>query len=315
MHPFRFGLLIERFPEPAYVLETARRAEAEGFATFLIRDHLIDEPFGPQYAPWTTLAAVAQATTSLRVGSLVIDNDFRHPTVLAKEVTTLDQLSGGRVELGLGAGFLREEYRRAGLPFDANPVRVDRLAEALPVLDGLLRGKPVSYHGQHYQLDGFTSFPPPLQSPRPPMLVGGAGPRMLSLAARCADAVALLPSSLHRGELTDSVEARGLDNIRRQVDTVRQSAAERFSELELCLNATVLATTDRQSAAEQLAAQRGWQVPAETVLAMPSMLIGDVEVMAEHLECVRADTGISYLVIRDSQLEAAAPVVKRLATR
>jgi probable F420-dependent oxidoreductase len=188
MHPFRFGLLIERFPEPAYVLETARRAEGSGYATFLIRDHLIDEPFGPQYAPWTTLAAVAQATTTLRVGTLVIDNDFRHPTVLAKEVTTLDQLSGGRVELGLGAGFLREEYRRAGLPFDANSVRVDRLAEALPVLDGLLRGKPVTFHGEHYQLDGFTNFPPPRQTPRPPMLVGGAGPRMLSLAARCADA-------------------------------------------------------------------------------------------------------------------------------
>jgi probable F420-dependent oxidoreductase len=315
MHPFRFGLLIERFPEPAYVLEVARRAEASGFSTFLIRDHLIDEPFGPQYAPWTTLAGVAQATTTLRVGTLVIDNDFRHPTLLAKEVTTLDQLSGGRVELGLGAGFLREEYRRAGLPFDANSVRVDRLAEALPVLDGLLRGKPVTFHGQHYQLDGFTNFPPPRQTPRPPMLVGGAGPRMLALAARCADAVALLPSSLHRGELTDSVEARSLDNVRRQVASVRQAAGERFAELQLCLMATVLDTDDRYAAAEQLAAQRGWQVPAETVLAMPSMLIGDVEVMAEHLERLRADTGVTYLVVRDSQLDAAISVVRRQANR
>src|ERR1051326_4696798 len=112
MHSFRFGLLIERFASPAYVLETDRRAEALGFTTFLIRDHLIDEPFGPQYGPFTTLAAVALATTTLRVGTLVIANDFRHPAVLAKEVTTLDQLSGGRAELGLGAGFLREEYRR-----------------------------------------------------------------------------------------------------------------------------------------------------------------------------------------------------------
>jgi probable F420-dependent oxidoreductase len=315
MHPFRFGLLIERFPEPAYVLDVARRAEAEGFSTFLIRDHLIDEPFGPQYAPWTTLAAVAQATTALRVGTLVVDNDFRHPTVLAKEVTTLDQLSGGRVELGLGAGFLREEYCRAGLPFDANAVRVDRLAEALPVLDGLLRGKPVTYQGEHYQLDGFTNFPPPLQTPRPPLLVGGAGPRMLSLAARCADAVALLPSSLHRGELIDSAEARSLANVRRQVNIVRQAASDRFETLELSLLATVLQSADRLETAEQLATQRGWQISAEDVLAMPSMLIGDVEAMAEKLQRVRAETGVSYLVVRDSQLDAAIGVVQRLATR
>jgi probable F420-dependent oxidoreductase len=311
MHPFRFGLLIERFPEPAYVLDVARRAEAAGFATFLIRDHLIDEPFGPQYAPWTTLAAVAQATTTLRLGTLVIDNDFRHPTVLAKEVTTLDQLSGGRVELGLGAGFLREEYCRAGLTYDANAVRVDRLAEALPVLDGLLRGTPVTYRGEHYQLNRFSSFP--VQSPRPPMLVGGAGPRMLSLAARCAEKIALLPSSLHRGELTDSPEARSLENIRRQVDTVRQAAGARFSELELCLIATALQSTDRRATAEQLAAQRGWPVSAETILAMPSMLIGDSAAMAEQLEQARAATGVSYVVLRDAHLEAAAEVVRQLA--
>src|SRR5262252_7782791 len=118
MHPFRFGLL--------------------------------DEPFGPQYAPWSTLAVVAQATTALRVGTLVIANDFRHPAVLAKEVSTLDQISDGRVELGLGAGFYREEYQRAGLQFDANSVRVDRLEEALPLLDSLLRGEPVTHTGKHY---------------------------------------------------------------------------------------------------------------------------------------------------------------------
>jgi probable F420-dependent oxidoreductase len=315
MHPFRFGLLIERFPEPAYVLNLARRAEAEGFSVFLIRDHLTDEPFGPQYAPWTTLAAVAQATSTLRVGSMVVDNDFRHPTVLAKDVTTLDQLSGGRVELGLGAGFFKEEYRRAGLAFDANAVRVDRLTEALPVLDGLLRGKSVTHHGQHYQLDGFTNFPPPLQTPRPPILVGGAGPRMLSIAGGCADAVALLPSSLHRGELTDSAEARSLSNVRRQVDLVRQAAGERFSELQLCLFATVLAAADRRAAAEQLAAQRGWPVSADDVLAMPSMLIGDVEAMVAQLEQVRAQTCVSYIVMRDNQLDASLGVVRRLAGR
>jgi probable F420-dependent oxidoreductase len=315
MHPFRFGLLVERFPDPTYVLETARRAEAEGFATFLIRDHLVDGPFGPQYAPWSTLATVAAATTRLRVGTMVIDNDFRHPTVLAKEVTTLDQLSGGRVELGLGAGFLREEYQRAGLPFDANSVRVDRLAEALPVLDGLLRGEAVTYHGQHYELDGFVNFPPPVQTPRPRILVGGGGPRMLSIAATCADAVTLLPSSLHTGELTDSAQARGPDNVRRQLEIVRTAAGERLAALELSLFGTFVAASDRHAAAEQLAAQRGWEAPPEAVLAMPSLVIGDAQAMEDQLERIRADMGISYFVARDNQLEAAAGAARRLAGR
>src|SRR5438067_13005338 len=125
MRPFRFGLVVERFSDPKSVLEMARRAEGAGVSTFLVRDHLIDAPFGPQYAPWTTLASVAQVTRTLRVGTLVIANDFRHPAVLAKEVTTLDQLSGGRVELGMGAGFLREEFERAGMTFYPNKVRVD----------------------------------------------------------------------------------------------------------------------------------------------------------------------------------------------
>jgi len=253
MHPFRFGLLHERFGAPGQVLSTAVQAERAGFATFLIRDHLVDEPFGPQYAPWSTLAVVAQATTTLRVGTLVIANDFRHPAVLAKEVTTLDQLSGGRVELGVGAGFLREEYRQAGLRFDPNPVRVDRLEEALCVFDTLLRGEPLTHRGEHYQLDGFVNFPPPVQRPRPPLLIGGAGPRMLSLAARFGDSVALLPASLHRGELTDSARVRGLEHVRTQVARLREAAGARFDALEVCLIVNVIAASNRQSAAEELA--------------------------------------------------------------
>src|SRR5438132_9069259 len=158
MRAFRFGLLIERFTDPKSVLETARRAEANGFATFVIRDHLIDRPFGPQYAPWTTLASVAQVTRTLRLGTMVIANDFRHPAVLAKEVTSLDQLSGGRVELGLGAGFLREEFDRTGLTFHPNKVRVDRLAESVEVLDTLLSGRQLTHHGEHYSFDEFVNF-------------------------------------------------------------------------------------------------------------------------------------------------------------
>jgi probable F420-dependent oxidoreductase len=312
MHPFRFGLLIERYPDATYVVETARKAESLGFSTFLVRDHLIDEPFGPQFAPLTTLAAVAQATRTLRIGTLVIANDFRQPAVLAKDITTLDQLSNGRVELGIGAGFLREEYQRAGIQFDSNAVRVDRLAEALPLLDLLLRGQPVTYQSQHFQLDGFVNFPPPIQQPRPPILVGGAGPRMLALAAGYAATVALLPASLHGGELVDPPEARSLANVQRQVELVRQAAPNRVDQLELCLIGTFRCAADRDGAAQQLAAQRGWEVPTEDVLRMPSMLIGEAGAMADHLQQVRDELGISYFVVRDAQINAAAEVVRRL---
>jgi alkanesulfonate monooxygenase SsuD/methylene tetrahydromethanopterin reductase-like flavin-dependent oxidoreductase (luciferase family) len=145
------------------------------------------------------------------------------------------------------------------------------------------------------------------------MLVGGAGPRMLTLAGRYADGVALLPSSLHRGELTDSPDARSLANVSRQVARVRDAAGPRFEHLEFCLIATtVMSSTNREDAARKLAEQRGWQVPPETVLAMPSAIIGDTDEMVDHLERTRENVGVSYLVMRDSQMEAAAGLVARL---
>jgi len=166
--PFRFGVLGEHARTPGALVGTARAAEAAGYVTFLLRDHLVAEPFGHQLAPLVALATVAAATTTLRVGTLVLANDFRHPAVLAKEVATLDVLSGGRFELGIGAGWLRDEYARAGLGFDRAGVRIDRLEEALRVLKDLLGGGPVTVEGDHYALAGLANFPRPAQRPRPP---------------------------------------------------------------------------------------------------------------------------------------------------
>ena len=313
MRPFRFGLLLERFPDPKFVLDMARRAEDAGFSTFLMRDHMIDGPFGPQYAPWTTLATVAQVTRSLRVGTLVIANDFRHPAVLAKEVTTLDQLSGGRVELGLGAGFLREEFERAGLTFYPNKVRVDRVAESLEILDALLRGCQVTHQGEHYTFDGFVNFPPPAQRPRPPILIAGAGRRVLATAAQHADTVGLLSAPLSGGVLVDSAEARSAHNVTEQVDVVRKAAGERIQDLELSVFATLVAAENRHEAAAKLARQRGWAVPPEDVLAMPTVLVGGIEQIVDDLERRRAEYGISYIVVRDGHFADATQVVQRLA--
>jgi len=150
---FRFGVINERMTTAGAWIDAARRTEAQGYATFLIRDHFVPDHFGDQFAPFSALTAAACATTTLRVGCLVIDNDYRHPVVLAKEAATLDLLSGGRFELGLGAGFMKTEYDKAGIAFDAPGIRVSRLAEAIDVLKGLFGAAPPDPHRRRKQAD------------------------------------------------------------------------------------------------------------------------------------------------------------------
>jgi probable F420-dependent oxidoreductase len=158
--PFRFGVLGERVQTPEALVGTAQRAERLGYSTLLLRAHFVREPFGDQLAPMIALAAAAGATETLRVGTVVLANDYRHPVMLAKEAATLDLLSGGRFELGLGAGWLREEYERAGMAFDLARERVDRLEESLTVLKGLLAGEEVDFAGEHYAVTSLSTFQP-----------------------------------------------------------------------------------------------------------------------------------------------------------
>jgi len=162
--PFRFGVINERMQTASAWNADARRAEQLGYSTFLIRDHFVPDHFGDQFAPFSALMAAASVTKTMRVGSLVIDNDYRHPVVLAKEAATLDLLSGGRFELGLGAGFLKTEYDKAGVTFDRPGVRISRLAEALEVLKGLFAEGPLTFRGQHYRIDGLRGYPQPALS-------------------------------------------------------------------------------------------------------------------------------------------------------
>src|SRR5713101_8332664 len=172
LRPFRFGVICEHMQSAEEWVTKARHAEDYGYSTLLIRDHFIREPFGDQLAPLIALMAAANATKTLRVGSLVLDNDYRHPVILAKEAATLDLLSGGRFELGIGAGWLRAEYEQAGMLFEAPGVRVGRLTEALHVLKGLFADQPLTFSGSHYTISNLDGFPKPLQRPHPPILVG-----------------------------------------------------------------------------------------------------------------------------------------------
>jgi probable F420-dependent oxidoreductase len=313
MQPFRFGVMAEHAQTADRLLETARRAEAAGFSTLLLRDHLVEGPFPHQLAPLTALAAVAAATTRLRVGTLVLANDFRHPATLAKEVATLDVLSGGRVELGLGAGFLRREYDSAGIRFDGPGDRVGRLEESVQVLRGLFGAGPLTYSGRHYQVTGLDSYPKPVQRPHPPIHVAAAQPRMLGIAAREADIVNLQAVSTAGGVMTDDPSARSPEAVARQVERVREAAADRARALELSIVATVAVTDRPRLAAEDIARSRGWGVPAEHVLAMPSFLLGPPDHLAELLHGRREAFGLSYYVISDRALDAAEPLMKALA--
>ena len=316
--PFRFGVINERaLPGPEWLAQV-RRIEELGYDTFLIRDHLRPDFFGPQYAPLVALAAAAQVTTRLRFGTLVIDNDFRHPAMLAKEAATLDALSGGRFELGLGAGWLHAEYQAAGIPFAPAGRRIDRLAESIQVLKRLLAPGPASYAGAHYAIDELENFPQPAQRPGLPLLLGGGKRRMLTLAGREADIVSLLTSSVASGTMSDDPAERLVQTVARKLDWVREGAGARFDRIELNMIPTVVYSDDPERSAAELVRRRGWDqhgVTVADVLAMPSVLIGSVDGIVAQLRARRERYGISYWAVSDHQAEEFAPVVARAQSR
>lgn len=316
MHPFRFGVVGERMTTATAWTQLARRAEALGYATLLIRDHLVDDHFGNQFAPFPALTAAAFATTTLRVGTLVLDNDYRHPAMLAKEAATLDVLSDGRFELGLGAGWLAREYAAAGIPFDRAGVRIDRLAEAIPIIKGLFGPDPVTAHGVHYQIEGLIGFPRPVQRPHPPLLIGGGAPRILRLAGREASTVAFLTSTLTTGGAgNDPIDQRSA-RLTEKIGWVHEGAGERFDQIELSLFPDVHVTADRAAEIDAVIARNSWSgvTPAD-VRDMPAILIGTPDQIAADLLRWRETLGFSYLIVSADDLDPFAPVVALLAGR
>jgi len=279
---------------------------------FLLRDHFVPDFFGDQYAPVPALMAAAGVTTTLRLGTMVIDNDYRHPLLLAKEAATLDVLSGGRFELGIGAGWLRTEYEQAGLPFDRAGVRIDRLEEAIQVIKAVWADEPATFAGQHYCMTGVNGVPKPLQRPNPPLLIGGGKERMLKLAGREADIVGILTSDVSSGSLVSEIKERTPAAVMQKVEWIRQGAGARFEQIKLSLIPTVIFTDDRLGETKALIQQQGWDVTAEEVWQMPSVLIGSIAQMVEDLQARREHYGFSYYVVSDEMMERFAPVVAQL---
>lgn len=308
--PFRFGVQGRGAASRAEWVDKARRAEALGYATFLVPDHL---PRG--LAPLVALASVAAATTTLRLGTFVLDNDFRHPVVLAKEAATLDLLSDGRLELGIGAGWMREEYEQSGIPYEPAETRIAKLVEAARLVKALWTEEATTFSGAYYQVASLSIQPRPIQQPHPPIVMGGGGRRMLTAAARAADIVGLGARSLPDGTI-DQMDVTG-EATARKIGWIREAAGDRLDALELNIFVYgVEATDDPAAAAARLAADvtpAEVTPSAEQVLASPHFLFGPLGAMTETLQARREEYGLSYISVPESLMDALAPIVARLA--
>lgn len=302
---FRFGLQVggrrDRFES------LLRKAEDTGFDLITSADHI-----GKSNAAFSMLAMAAQMT-GLRVSPMVIANDYRHPVITAKETATIDILSNGRAELGIGTGWIKEQYEMAGLAYDSPRVRVDRFEEAIQVIKGCWSGEPFTFIGDHYQVKDLTG-PEPEQRPYPPLLIAGAGPRMLGIAGREADIVGIAP--LRRGDTGfdtfDHAVATSGDRIEEQILWIREEAGARFDEIELnVFSHHVEVVADVEVTANRLADEFG--ATPKQVLASPHMLVGSVDRIVDTLIMRRELYGFSYVVFGAWDLDSVIPVVERLA--
>lgn len=308
-HPrkFRFGIQLHTATSGKEWAESARRAEELGYSTLFLPDH-----FGDQLAPVPALMAAADATTDLRIGALVLDNDYRHPVVLAKEAATLDLLSGGRFELGIGAGWLNTDYEQSGIPKDPAGTRLARMEEAIAVMKGLFADGPFSFSGEHYTITAMEGLPKPVQKPGPPLLVGGGGRRVLSIAAREADIVGINPSIATGAVGVEAAQSGSAEETDRKLDWVRDAAGDRFDEIELnMLIFAAIVTDDRQGTIDMMAPMFGLDPAA--VAEYPHAWVGTVDQICDDLIARRERWGASYLVVQSDAMDAIAPVVARLA--
>lgn len=310
-HPrrFRFGLDLQAPLPGRSWLDSFREVEDLGYSTLFVPDHF-DEGAGVL----ATLAAAAAVTTTINVGPLVLDCDFRHPAVLARELATIDQLSEGRLELGIGAGWKATDYARSGIPMDPPGVRVGRMIEHLTVLEGLFAGGPFSFAGEHYSITELEGSPPPFRPGGPPVLVGGGAPRVLRFAGARADIVGV-NASIHSGAIDgDAARDAMADRIDQKVEWVREGAGDRFDELELNAWLSVGEVTDDADGFAELIAPLFGVAPAEA-LESPLTLIGDAEQIAARLEARRDRWGYSYHVIPGDKARDFAPIVGALTGR
>lgn len=306
--PFEFAA--ELVPEPSVRgwTDKVRRLEDRGYDLLQVPDHWMGRFLGPI----TALTAAAMVTTRLRLGSLVFNHDFRHPVLLAKELATLDLLSEGRLEVGLGAGWYAQEYQQIGLAFDTIGTRIKRLEETIDVLQGAWSGGPFWYRGAFYQVEDLELWPTPHQQPHPPLMVGGGGPRLLRLAARRAQVINITTRAHPDGQRLDRTDGDP-DAFTAKMTAIEQAGGDRRSEITIGVYLKAVVRTDRSGSAGPAAGT----LPAKSahLRGTPFVVEGDIDKICTEMIRWREKYGISRYVVYEPNLDAIQPVVERLHGR
>jgi probable F420-dependent oxidoreductase len=318
MRPFRFlGVAAAGVVDARQLTDTARRAESIGYSALVLPDHLID-----QHAPIPVLATVAAVTERIRIGTFVFNADLRHPAVLAQDLASIDVLSGGRLEIAIGAGWNRPEYDAIGLPFAPVAARVARLGEAIAVLKGCFGDGPFSFAGDYFTITGHDGHPKPVQRPHPPLFVGGGGRRVLTLAGQQADIVGLAPRLTRGDQKEPRADPRSLTAAatEEKIGWIRAAAGDRFDQIEINVYPTggpVVVTDNARAEAERRAdrmrRQSGVDITADEVLDSPHVFIGSMDGLTQKFIELRERFGISSIMV--GEIDELAPVVERLAGR
>jgi len=308
MHPFRFAVQLSDAPSGQVWRHLARKVEDLGYSTLFIPDH-----FDQQLGPVVALTVAAEATERLKVGSLVFDNDYRHPLVMAKELATLDLLSEGRLEVGLGAGWMQSDYDQSGIPHDPAGTRVSRMEEAIAVYKALWSGETTNHEGDHYRITGAKGYPRPHGGrAHPPLLIGGGSPRVLRIAGREADIVGINPN-LAAGRIGPEMAGQvSLRHYQERIEWVREGAGDRFDEIELqCLTFMVNVGEPRKDILDRLSQM--FSTTPEEADGVQLALGGTVDEIVEVLQRRRETLGLSYWVVHQPEMESFAGVIAKLA--
>ena len=306
LRPFRFGVQASSAKTRAEWVDLALRTEGQGYSCLTMPDH-----YDEQMAPVPALMTAANVTTTLRVGALVWDNDYKHPAVLAKELATMDVLSDGRLELGIGAGWMISDYEQMGIPYDSAKIRIDRFVEGIKVIKGAMAQGPFSFSGEHYTITGYNGTPKPIQAPCPPILIGGGGKRVLSIAAREADIIGI-NATMSAGVVgPDAISTMTAAAVDEKVDIVRVAAGARLADIEMNVRAFLVnITDDAAGAAAGIAAMMG--VEQKMVEETPFALVGPPSKLIEDLIARRERWGFSYIIVGAEDIDSFAPVVSAL---
>ena len=310
--PMRFATQSGGAPSGQEWLDRAKRLEALGYGTLAMPDHMI----GGAWAAMPALAAAAVVAPKLRVGTLVIDNDFRNPTVFAREAAALDVITNGRFELGIGAGWLDRDYQSTGIPFDRGRVRVARLAEAVTLMKRLFTEEQVTFSGAYYNVEKAECRPKPVQQPYPPLLIAGGGPQILELAGREADIVAIVPAGI-TGSGAIPPEQFRVEAMREQIGVVRNAAGDRFGAIELSMFLDCTLTDDREKAIGEIVEKSppDRKVEADTIRNNAYRGIGTLKEIRDHIVRLRDTIGVTYFCLRGPDVEKFGPIVTELTGR